>query len=94
MKIKRYYVEVFVEPEAYEMVRLLRRGDGLSLRMEDSRVKVFLDGKEIGVVRGKKRVLVSALFEFEREVDALFYNMNEKEGVMLVRVKTNDEPYK
>ena len=94
MRIRRYFAEVFVEPEAYSLVRGLSSGDELKLKKNVSCVGVFLGEKYIGVIRGKKRPVVGALFEFERKAKALFYNMNEKEGVMLVKVMIDDEPYK
>lgn len=94
MKIRRYYAEVFVEPEAYKTVSTLKRGASLTGRKVNGRASIFLGEARIGVIRGRKRPLVSALLEFEKESKALFYNMNEKEGVMLVRVKVSDEPYK
>ena len=94
MRIKRYFTEVFVEPDSYGTVRELKSGDELELKKNGASVDVFLEGKNIGVVRGKKRALVGAIFEYERATKALFYNMNEKEGVMLVKVMIDDEPYK
>ena len=94
MKIRRYFASVFVEPDAYEAVRALKRGDELTVKRIGWSVSVFFGDRAIGNVRGTKRPLVNALLEFEPKCVATFFNMNEKEGVMLVRVKTHDELYK
>lgn len=94
MKIDRYYAQVFVELEAYDTVRLFKRGEGLTVRNFGKEQRVFRGEQHIGNIRGKKRSVVGAVFGFVDVVDAEFFNMNEKEGVMLIRVKINDEPYK
>lgn len=94
MKVRRYYVGVFVEPTAYEMVSRFTRGERLRLVKRSGIIEVYYGETYIGNVRGKKRVNVGALFHFVDSAEAEFYNMNEKEGVMLIHVRINDEPYK
>lgn len=94
MKVRRYFVGVFVEAEAYEAVSRFTRGERLHLIKRDGIVGVYHGETYIGNVRGKKRPIVGAVFSFVDSTEAEFYNMNEKEGVMLIRVRINDEPYK